>query len=437
MGIGNHVNVTFDRERETWTVVVAYPDPLTGERRRVKRRGHRTKSAALGVGHSLLADLVDGFVPMAGGMTVAAAWGRLEGDWIRRVAVGTLARNTLDLYRDAWRLYLAPQWAERNLAEINGDHVRALFDLHRDCGKAAETLMAPWHVGRNVFAKGVIDGLVRTNPFTMAGRRSDMIGRGEVRAVRSDAVWNGGDIQAFRSCLAAHPHRFGDVWLLMLATGMRRGEALAVSDGSVDLEARTVCVDRQWTTTRGRESFFGPPKTKSSYRTIALNDLAVDAVRSARQRRNEARLAAPHGWVDTTGSVFAGLGDDQRRTSGPRSASTPVDLASGLLPHPSNVSRQFTAFIKAHALKVIRMHGLRHTFATSALEAGVRIEVVSRVLGHATIEITSKVYVHATPELHADSMELLDSYYRGHRTSLADELGGSARNRPTSYSTIA
>ena len=436
MGIGNHVNVTFDRQRDTWTVVVAYPDPLTGERRRTKRRGHRTKSAALEVGHRVLADLVDGFVPAAGGMTVGEGWARLEADWKRRVAVGTLARNTLDLYRDAWRLYLAPLWSERRLSDISADHVRTLFDLHRETGKAAGTLRAPWHVGRNVFAKAVVDGLVRANPFTMAGKRADVIGRADITAVASDLVWNGGEVGAFRSRLAADPHRFGDVWLLMLATGMRRGEALAVRDESVDLGARTVTVDRQWTTTRQREPFFGPPKTRSSNRTIALNDLAVEAIRSARRKRNEAHMAAPHGWVDT-GSVFAGLGDDQRRSTGPQSISTPADLAAGHLPHPSNVSRQFTAFIEQHGLKVIPMHGLRHTFATSSLEAGVPIEVISRILGHSSIEITSKVYVHATPELHADSMELLDSYYRGHRTPLVGQLDDTAQSLPEGDLTIA
>ena len=138
-----------------------------------------------------------------------------------------------------------------------------------------------------------------------------------------------------------------------------------------------------------------------------------------------------------TGSVFAGLGDDQRRSTGPQSISTPADLAAGHLPHPSNVSRQFTAFIDQHGLKVIPMHGLRHTFATSSLEAGVPIEVISRILGHSSIEITSKVYVHATPELHADSMELLDSYYRGHRTPLVGQLDDTAQSLPEGDLTIA
>jgi integrase len=76
------------------------------------------------------------------------------------------------------------------------------------------------------------------------------------------------------------------------------------------------------------------------------------------------------------------------------------------------VSSAFRRYVGRHDLKPIRMHGLRHTFATSSLAAGVPLEVISKMLGHARIEITANTYAHATPELFTDAVNRLDAYYR-------------------------
>ena len=65
---------------------------------------------------------------------------------------------------------------------------------------------------------------------------------------------------------------------------------------------------------------------------------------------------------------------------------------------PESYGKRFQRYVKKLGLPPIGLHGLRHTFATAALDAGVPLKVLSRILGHSRIEITADVYQHVTPE---------------------------------------
>ena len=71
--------------------------------------------------------------------------------------------------------------------------------------------------------------------------------------------------------------------------------------------------------------------------------------------------------------------------------------------HPDWFGRTFTRLAKAAALRGIRLHDLRHTFATLALDAGVKVWDVSDILGHANISITLDLYRHAVPNTQAEA----------------------------------
>jgi integrase len=71
--------------------------------------------------------------------------------------------------------------------------------------------------------------------------------------------------------------------------------------------------------------------------------------------------------------------------------------------HPERFSREFDRRIERWSLPRIRLHDLRHTWATLALEAGVHPKVVSERLGHSGIAITLDTYSHVTPAMQHDA----------------------------------
>jgi integrase len=67
--------------------------------------------------------------------------------------------------------------------------------------------------------------------------------------------------------------------------------------------------------------------------------------------------------------------------------------------HPNVISRTFSRLAKAAGLPVIRLHDVRHSYASAALEAGVPMKVVSERLGHSSISITGDIYSHVRAEV--------------------------------------
>jgi integrase len=79
--------------------------------------------------------------------------------------------------------------------------------------------------------------------------------------------------------------------------------------------------------------------------------------------------------------------------------------ADGALIHPDVVTTKFRAHIEKAGVRVIRLHDLRHTHASLALQAGVPAKVVSERLGHSTVSFTLDVYSHVVPGLQEEAAE--------------------------------
>ena len=78
------------------------------------------------------------------------------------------------------------------------------------------------------------------------------------------------------------------------------------------------------------------------------------------------------------------------------------------------MSRTFLRLQTDAKLPRLTLHGLRHSFATVGLLAGIDTKLVSEVLGHANTSITADLYQHVTPGQKADAMN-----------TIADLIGGS------------
>jgi integrase len=80
---------------------------------------------------------------------------------------------------------------------------------------------------------------------------------------------------------------------------------------------------------------------------------------------------------------------------------------SGEALDPQSVSRCWRQAVKQALLPQIRLHDLRHTHATLALQAGIHPKVVSERLGDATVSITLDTYSHAIPALQEEAAQLI------------------------------
>jgi integrase len=175
-------------------------------------------------------------------------------------------------------------------------------------------------------------------------------------------------------------------WRLALATGMRRGELLGLKWGDIDSPKARVAVRRAIAVIDG-VPIESEPKTRRGRRTIPIDETSLAVLKQQRVRDLERALLLGRRLSDED-YVFS--------------------TADGGPLNPDAVSKRFRRLARAADLPLIRLHDLRHTHATLALEAGIHPKVVSERLGHGSVAITLDTYSHAVPSLESEAAERIE-----------------------------
>jgi integrase len=149
----------------------------------------------------------------------------------------------------------------------------------------------------------------------------------------------------------------------------------------------------------GRVEVSGP-KTSRGRRVVAIDPVAVGELRRWRAIQLEQFVQYRKAWADCEPTA-----DRQGR---PRYVFTHLVRYSdqdhyGVPIRPDWMCGAFRALAKETGLPTIRLHDLRHTWATLALQAGVNPKTVADQLGHANISVTLDIYSHVLPGLQAEA----------------------------------
>jgi integrase len=202
-------------------------------------------------------------------------------------------------------------------------------------------------------------------------------------------TWSSENMRDFLE--VAEGDRLYALFVLLATTGMRRGEVVGLRWRDVDLDDAQLAVAHTITTVGSKTLIAGPPKTPRSRRSIFLDEATVRVLREHRQRQKDERAVAGELWNNEMGLVF-------------------TDELGGPV-HPDRVGAEFRRLAKQADVPPIRLHDLRHTFATLALKAGMHPKLVSERLGHATVGVTLDLYSHVTQSIARDSASIVSSQF--------------------------
>jgi len=156
----------------------------------------------------------------------------------------------------------------------------------------------------------------------------------------------------------------------------RVGADQLVRRSGLDLDAGTLDIDETLISVAGRaEESDG--KTAAGVRSVALDAFTVEALRDHLAMLDEERRAFGEAYH---GGGWLYVWPDGRR------------------PHPDSVTDRFNRLVDRAGVRRIRLHDVRHTYATLALNSGVEPKIVSDRVGHSNPGITFQITLTGRPD---------------------------------------
>jgi integrase len=261
---------------------------------------------------------------------------------------------------------IVPALGPIRLETLRHEHVMAFVETLTAEGRGAPTIKSILAVLRSALGDAVRTRRLTHNP-------AEHIRTPEV--TQSERVpWTADQAAHFLDHIAGD--RLAELFELIVGTGLRRGEALALRWSDVDLERRVLRVRRSVTDVGGR-LVIGKPKTAGSAAGVGLSPRVGAALRRQRERQMFEMLEWADGYEDA-GLVFA--------------------RENGTMLRPEYVLRGFHDLSESAGVPLVRIHDLRHLAATLMISAGVPLPLVSKTLRHSQVGITANLYGHLTHE---------------------------------------
>lgn len=347
------------RGKHSWRIKYEAGADASGKRQTRYRTVRGTKKEAETEAAKIIASLSNGTYVEGSKETVAEFVER----WLRDWCAGNTSTRTFDFYAQNLRKHVAARIGSTLVQKVTAATLQGVYaDLSRD-GLHPRTIL---HVHRGVhrmLRHAAQWGVVHTNVATL-------VDAPKVKATEIETL-TPAQVKAVLTGLRGQPIYL--IALTALATGMRRGELLALRWQDVDLDRGLLRVERSLEQTKRAGMVFKAPKTRHGRRTITLPASTVAELRVHRRAAQEQRLALGGGKLPDDGLVFANWDGSPRS---PNSLTKAWQLAMG--------KAKITA----------TLHSLRHTHASTLIASGMDVLTISRRLGHGSPAITLTVYGH-------------------------------------------
>lgn len=274
--------------------------------------------------------------------------------WFGRMSTQWSGSRTRTV-RMVWERYAAPYFGTMKLQAVTRPDVQRFAD-QLVASKLKATTVHIYMVGIvSLFDAAMDDGIIPRNPahgITLPKRE-----------VKHRPIWSPLQIRRFLSLTKDDP--YGPIWAFIVATGCRRGEALALAWDALDLDTGTVWIRR----------------------TVARRPDGNYEIRNGTKRSDTGHMVRLEPWIV----------DILRAHQATRKGELVFHDDGEMIP-PGTLGWNWTRSVRESGLPPIRLHDLRHSVASAMVASGVGDGVIKSILGHASIRTTMDTYAHVKLE---------------------------------------
>lgn len=295
-------------------------------------------------------------------------------------------------YKSACNTHIIPVLGNSRLADLRTPQIQKFYnDLLRG-GKSPKTVRNIHGVIIKALNTAVDIGYLRTNPAAKV----------TLPKVQKKEMHVLSDEQAKAFVKAAEQDSYGNLLKTILFVGLREAEAIGLTWDCIDLNAGTLKVNKQLQkrpVSDGGFTFVSPKNGKT--RIVRLSPPAIAALKARRAEQAKDKLLVGDRWRGEWKNDL----DKGKAVQGVFTNSFGEHL------HPQTVYNHYKAIANAIGAPDTRVHDLRHTYATQALQSGVDIKTLSANLGHADVAFTLSVYGHVSEQMEADAAAKMGTYW--------------------------
>ncbi|PGS80823.1 recombinase XerC [Bacillus cereus] len=312
-------------------------------------------------------------------------------DWLNIYKKPTVRKITYSVIERNVRLNLIPKFGEYKLKEINrNDYQKWINSLPERYSLG--TIRRIHSIMNSAINDAVLD--YRILPYNPLQKVKLPLVEDENDSLKYLSIE---ELKKLLKYLKENPHQkyknsnqYYSLFYLMSTTGLRIGEALALEWSDINLDEKSVAINKTLVYPVNSAPYISKPKTKTSNRTVLLDDLTFEVIKKHRINQKEVCLRYMNYKSSDKNLMFHQQDGRYLRT---------------------NVTRDyFKQKCKEAGIPVLSPHALRHSHAVHLLESGANIKYVSERLGHASIKTTADTYLHITKKIAEDSISAYQNY---------------------------
>ena len=274
--------------------------------------------------------------------------------------------------------------SDKKLDEVSQEDLIAFFKTQLDYSQSCINKM--YQLLGAVFKKATHRKVIDENPLREIKCPKSNKKTIPVRALTVD------EQKKLLDVLKSEDIRYSDIMLLSMFTGMRIGECCALMVEDINLDDRTISVNK--TVARGKfgKNVFNETKTSAGTRTLFVNEDVADFLRTIIGRKK-------------SGLLFLSRNQNLVTTN--------------------QVNSSYSAALKAYGIVDntvygrVDLHSLRHTYATRCIESGMPAKVLQKILGHTDINITLNTYCSVFEKFRNEHLAVVDEYMKANNLQIA------------------